>query len=171
MSSPINPSKIIRSVNHGIGNYATRNAEFVKSRVLDENNKRHCVNGKHGTFNDSVAMITKSYGYQCHNCGRYGHKRSECRVKGNGERCEYQRSGERSEYQRTGKGSECYTMQGIIHDRNATRQGITHDRNIVTMLIGYHRMRTVILFYNAGLRRCIGHFRLLQLRGCVKLCT
>lgn len=74
------------------------NMEFVKNRLLDENNKR---NGKmqadRNDGNGIAAMNAKSYQFRCHNCGREGHKRSECRLKGNSERLEYQRSGDRLE--------------------------------------------------------------------------
>lgn len=82
------------------------NMEFVKSRLQDEYNKRYGSKAKN-EFNDSVAMNVNSCNYRCHNCGRLGHKRSECRFKDNAERSEYRRSEcrndgneERSEYRR-----------------------------------------------------------------------
>lgn len=58
--------------------------EFVKNRLLDENNKRH-GNKKTEERKDGFEFCTamNSYQFRCHNCGKEGHKRSECRYKGN----------------------------------------------------------------------------------------
>lgn len=59
----------------------TLNMEFVKSRLLDEYRKRN-INGilkdsnKNGTSSDSVAM--NAFRFQCHNCGKIGHKKWQC---------------------------------------------------------------------------------------------
>lgn len=112
------------------------NMEFVKSRLLDENNKRFGGNGNHTKFGESVAMITSNE-YRCHNCGRIGHKRSECRSKSNGERSEYQRSGERSESQRSGERSESqrpgerseYRRSECHYGSNSTRSECCNEYN------------------------------------------
>lgn len=57
--------------------------EFVKSRLLDENNKRQGRNVKKGEIEFSTAMNVNSYPFRCHNCGKEGHKRSECGYKSN----------------------------------------------------------------------------------------
>lgn len=60
------------------------NMEFVKSRLLDENNKRNGkAEVKYGT-EFGGAMNANTYQYRCHNCGKEGHKRSECRYKSTG---------------------------------------------------------------------------------------
>lgn len=60
--------------------------EFVKSRLLDENNKRHGnkkTEAKKDGFEFSAGMNANAYSFRCHNCGKEGHKRSECRSKSN----------------------------------------------------------------------------------------
>lgn len=68
--------------------------QLVKRHLLDEDNKRHgdkkTEGGKDGA-EYHAGMNTSSYQFRCHNCGKEGHKRSECRVKGiyNRDRLEY----------------------------------------------------------------------------------
>lgn len=60
--------------------------EFVKCRLLDENNKRYGykkTEARKDGFESSAGMNANAYPFRCHNCGKEGHKRSECRFKGN----------------------------------------------------------------------------------------
>lgn len=51
--------------------------DFVKSRLIDEYNKRQCRNMKsHGNSHDQVAM--SAIQLTCYNCGKDGHKRYSC---------------------------------------------------------------------------------------------
>lgn len=60
--------------------------EFVKNRLMDDNNKQHGkgTKGRKDGFECTAGMNATSYYFRCHNCGKEGHKRSECRYKGNG---------------------------------------------------------------------------------------
>lgn len=54
---------------------------FVKSKLLNVEFKRKSIKGE---VNEGVAFAGKNnykYKFNCYNCGRAGHKRSECRVK------------------------------------------------------------------------------------------
>lgn len=55
--------------------------EFVKARLLDENNKRKNSGRITISSQHSTAFGTQSFRFNCYNCGRPGHKRSECRSK------------------------------------------------------------------------------------------
>lgn len=58
--------------------------EFVKSRLLDEYTKRNSGNETHSQRSygsESVAMTVKKFKPKCFNCGKIGHKSSECRSK------------------------------------------------------------------------------------------
>lgn len=56
--------------------------EFVKARLLDEHNKRQ-NHSTSGSRQQSTAFYTQKQGFsfKCHNCGKPGHKRSNCRSK------------------------------------------------------------------------------------------
>lgn len=57
--------------------------EFVKSRLLDEYNKRHGRKERKDGTEFGTAMNANGYNFRCHNCGKEGHKRSDCRFKNN----------------------------------------------------------------------------------------
>lgn len=62
-------------------NPETLNIDFVRSRLLDEYNKRNIVNRSTNEHTDSVAM--SAFKYRCHSCGKLGHMKWECPNKEN----------------------------------------------------------------------------------------
>ncbi|KAF2890153.1 hypothetical protein ILUMI_16020, partial [Ignelater luminosus] len=60
--------------------------DFLKSRLMDEYNKRKNQNCATSSRDDSTAFGPSKvkFKYNCYNCGKPGHKRSECRFKTEG---------------------------------------------------------------------------------------
>lgn len=56
--------------------------DFVRTRILDEElKKKSSVPSSVNVKQESNVSAFSTFKYQCYNCGKMGHKRSECRVK------------------------------------------------------------------------------------------
>jgi len=62
-------------------NPETLNMDFVRSRLLDEYNKKSIGNKNSNEYSDSTAM--SAFKYRCHACGKLGHRKWECPNKDN----------------------------------------------------------------------------------------
>uniref|UniRef100_A0A8D9BGB4 Copia protein n=2 Tax=Cacopsylla melanoneura TaxID=428564 RepID=A0A8D9BGB4_9HEMI len=99
--------------------------DFVRSRILDEElKKKSSVNNVNSVNNvKQEANAFSVFKFQCYNCGKYGHKRSECRVKKKNTR---QTPGTHQSY-KPGKPKANYVAE--LAEVNAVADVSTHEFN------------------------------------------
>lgn len=103
--------------------------ELVKTRLIDEYYKQR---NSRSSFEENVPSAfngKKSFNYQCYKCGKFGHKRSECRVKCNSGR-NFSNNGNYQYENRNRTSSRFIKKSGNLCSNEEMEQGFEDDEEI-----------------------------------------
>lgn len=100
--------------------------QFVKSRILDEFEKRSCA-GNIKTSNDSVAMNSSRHKVKCYKCGKIGHYQSQCRTQV--EKSDYSSGNKRNHFTRKSASYTKDVEDGNLSEASSFYAFVNEDKN------------------------------------------